>query len=82
MTLIIGLLYYLEKPCVYSWQLASGGSRCGGMTASVRLGGKDPTEFWLFIWSLFLCGSICMLYQAHMKMLDSYRLGNGFLWSI
>jgi len=75
---MVGLLYYLEKPCVYSWQLASDGSRCGGRAACVRAGGKDPTEFW-FIWSLFFCGCICMLHQAHMNMLGSCRLENVFL---
>ena len=33
---------------MYSWQLASDGSRCGGRAASVRAGGKDKTDSGLF----------------------------------
>ena len=45
---MVGLLYYLERLYVYSWQLASGGSRCGGRAASLRAGDKDKTDSGLF----------------------------------
>jgi hypothetical protein len=47
-TLMVGLLHYSERLCVYSWQLASDGSRCCGRAASVRAGGKDKTDSGLF----------------------------------
>ena len=78
LTSLLGLLYFLENPCMYPWQFASDGSRCGGRASSIRVDGKNPTEFWFF-WSIFFFGSIYLLYRVYLPRLKSFIAGDG--WS-
>ena len=76
LTSLLGLLYFLENPCMYPWQFASDGSRCGGRASSIRVDGKNPTEFWFF-WSIFFFGSIYLLYRVYLPRLKSFIAGDG-----